>query len=241
MIRKLAISAAIVIGSASWVSTPAHALVISTNGSLSSSGAASQIIVAPPNVNDDAAFNNSIQAFNEAVGHSLTANLAVDGGFITAGTRVDSHMIFLNSGPGNSSTLIEHGAGGNQNAASFTFDGLILGVMSTSNGSFEVASSSFLGAAGTIYPLATFSARGMEGDPLDGNKNNDWYALAGSTINLGMRVTEPGDWIRVITVSQASSGPSPVPIPAIFPIFAAVMGLFGFVGWRKRRRAIAVA
>ena len=33
---------------------------------------------------------------------------------------------------------------------------------------------------------------------------------------------------------------SPVPIPAIFPIFAAVMGLFGFVGWRRRRRAAAV-
>ena len=33
---------------------------------------------------------------------------------------------------------------------------------------------------------------------------------------------------------------SPVPIPAIFPIFAAVMGLFGFVGWRRRRK-LAVA
>jgi len=31
--------------------------------------------------------------------------------------------------------------------------------------------------------------------------------------------------------------PSPVPIAAIFPIFAVVMGLFGFVGWRRRRAA----
>jgi len=34
---------------------------------------------------------------------------------------------------------------------------------------------------------------------------------------------------------------SPVPVPAIFPIFAAVMGLFGFVCWRRRCRIAATA
>ena len=37
------------------------------------------------------------------------------------------------------------------------------------------------------------------------------------------------------------TGPSGVPIPAIFPIFAAVIGLFGWFGWRRRRKAAAEA
>ena len=43
--------------------------------------------------------------------------------------------------------------------------------------------------------------------------------------------------LYAVTGTGPPGGPSPVPIPAIFPIFAAVMGLFGFVGWRRRRAA----
>lgn len=205
----------------------ANAALVSTNGSLSSMGDAASIITAPADMNDDAAFNQAIQAFDEVSGYLLTADLAVDGGLISAGTRVDSHMIFLNSGPGNVGTAIAHGAGPNQNAASFTFDGDILGVMSDRAGSLEVASSDFLGLATALYPVAAFSARGMEGDPLDGRTDNDWYSFLGDTISLGMRVTEPGDWIRVVTVSQ-------VPVPAALPLFLTGLAGLGFAARRRK-------
>ena len=205
---------------------PASAALLSTNGSPSSTGAKAAIIAAPANVNDDQAYNEAIQAFNEVIGYTLTADLAVDGDTIAKGTRVDSHMIFLNSGPGNNRALIEHGFNGDA-AATFTFDGTILGVMSNSNGSFEVASSSFLGASGTIYPTSPFGARGLENDPLIGT-NDDYYSVNCDTITVGLRVTEPGDWMRVVTVSQ-------VPLPAGLPLFLAALAGLGFLA---RRRAV---
>lgn len=208
----------------------ANAALVSTNGSLSSQGVAASIITAPTDMNDDAAFNQAIQAFDEVQSYVLLNDLAVDGGTISAGTRVDSHMIFLNSGPGNSTSPISHGAGGNQNAASFTFSGDILGVMSDSTGSLEVASSGFLGLATTLYPVSAFNARGMEGNPLDGRTDNDWYSFLGDTISLGMNVTEPGDWIRVVTVSQ-------VPVPAALPLFLTGLAGLGFAARRRRKAA----
>jgi len=34
---------------------------------------------------------------------------------------------------------------------------------------------------------------------------------------------------------------SPVPIPAVLPVFAAAVGFLGFIGWRTRRRALLAA
>ncbi|MFV0475721.1 MAG: VPLPA-CTERM sorting domain-containing protein [Pikeienuella sp.] len=227
LLNATAVSAAVSIVVFSAVA--ADAALVSTNGSLSSRGVAASIIEAPADANDDAAFNDAIQAFNEVQGYTLLGDLMVDGGIIAAGTRVDSHMIFLNSGPGNSRAPISHGAGSNRNAASFTFDGDILGVMSASNGALEVASNDFLGLAATLYPVSPFSARGMEGNPLDGRMNDDWYSVLADTITLGMNVTEPGDWVRVVTVSQ-------VPVPAALPLF--LTGLAG-LGYAARRRKSA--
>ena len=187
--------------------TSAHAALLSTNGSLSDQGVAAAIIAAPADANDDAASNLAIQAFDEAQNVVLSRDIQIDGGMILAGTLVSSHMIFLNSGPGDDDTRISHGIGGTD-AATFTFDGEILGVMSDKPGAYEVASSDILGAAGTSYPGAAFNARGMEENPLSGT-NNDYYSFFGNTIEVGMLVTEPGDWIRVVTVSA-------VPLPASF-------------------------
>ena len=144
------------------------------------------LLPAPNNVIDDppGATNTHQQAFNERQGVTLLANLAVDDGVIPAGTVVDSHMIFLNT-DGNV-TVYDYGV-------AWTFNGLILGVMSDGTGSLEVASSPILGAVGTTYPAAPFSARGMESD--------DGYVVSGNTITVDMGVSEPGDWIRVITRS----------------------------------------
>lgn len=209
----------------------AGAVLVSVSGPTSSlNNTSAEIIAAPSNADDDEAFNEGIQGFNEAIGVLLASELDVDGGTIAAGMRVDSHMIFLNSGPGNSSQRIEHGTGaGFQGGVEFTFDGMVLGVMSDSIGQLEFDSTPVLGAAGTTYPGSTFPARGMEGDPLDGLFNNDWYFFSGNTIRLGMEVTEPGDWIRVVTVSQ-------VPLPATLPLLGGALGLMGFLRWRRQRR-----
>lgn len=205
-------------------STVQASIISYTRGASSVGGFGDLLLVAPADATDDAAFNTGIDGFNEQQFFTLTSDLAVDGGLIGAGTVVNSHMLFLNSGPGNNSQLIEHGAGGNLSQVSFTFDGTILGVMSTSNGSLEIASQ-FLGATGTLYPVANMSARGMEGNPLDGLMNDDWYDFSGDTIRLGMRVTEPGDWIRVVTAA--------VPEPSIIALFG--LGLLG-LGITRRRK-----
>jgi hypothetical protein len=180
---------------------PAQAALIGVSDPLGPAllGGFAAIIAAPPDANEDAAFNFGQEGFDEAQGVVLPEDIAVDGGIIPAGTLVNSHMIFLNTGPGNNPERNTH------YGVEWRFDGEILGVMSISNGSFEVATSAFLGAAGTLYPLAPFPARGMEGSDGDGPRGNglpgpDGYAILDPfTLRVGMAVGEPGDWIRVVT------------------------------------------
>jgi hypothetical protein len=140
------------------------------------------IIAAPDSVIDDppGATNTHQQAFDERQGVLLVADLDVDGGTIPAGTYVNSHMIFLNTEVGSAS-----------DTQTWTFDGVILGVMSDQWGTLEIASTPLLGAPGTDYPAVAFNARGMEG--------SDSYSVSGNQITVNMWVSEPGDWIRVIT------------------------------------------
>jgi hypothetical protein len=143
------------------------------------------MIAAPPSIVDDppGAVNEHQQAFNERQNVPLAAPLAVDGGFIAAGTVVNSHMIFLNT---------EGDVGAVDDGVEWTFNGPILGVMSDQGGTLEAASSPILGAPGTTYPGA-FPYRGME--------PRDSYTVAGNKITVNMGVSEPGDWIRVVTAA----------------------------------------
>jgi len=172
------------------------------------------IIAAPGSIEDDTTINNHQQAFNEAQNVLLATDLSVDSGVISAGSLVNSHMIFLNTGGYTFASDPD---------VVWEFDGEILGVMSDFTGSLEVASSDFLGALGTTYPGSTFNARGMEGQ--------DSYSFLGSTVTVSMFVTEPGDWIRVVTGAGAAS---PVPEPATMLLFGT--GLVGLVGARFRKK-----
>jgi hypothetical protein len=134
------------------------------------------------------ASNTHQQAFNELQVVVLTAPIAVDGGiWIPAGTAVNSHMIFLNQPDCVSCSLLA-------DQATWTFNGNILGVMSDSSGSAEAATTLVLGAPATFYPGA-FADRGFEID--------DAYAISGNAITVRMSVTQPGDWIRVVTKATA--------------------------------------
>jgi len=212
------------------VTVPARATIISVfdpDGSNLAGLAA--IIPAPADANNDGAFGIAQQGFDEAQGVVLPANIVVDGlGIIPIGTLVDSHMIFLNQEPGAPNVGIQHFN------VEWTFSGAILGIMSQSMGEMEVATSAFLGAPGTLYPAAPFSARGMEnnGDGLgpdgDGTPGPDGYAILDPfRLRVGMGVSEPGDWIRVITRAQ-------VPEPMTLALLGAGL-VFAALSTRARR------
>lgn len=171
------------------------------------------IIAAPASVYNDApgAENNHQQGFNEMQNVVLEFDIDVDEGIITAGTVVNSHMIFLNTPETDIVTTDPD--------VQWIFDGIILGVMSDNYGVMEAATNSILGAPGTLYP-GSFNDRGLE---LTGVNNPDSYTVSGNSIIITMSVNEPGDWIRVIT--------APVPVPGSFLLLGSAM--IGFAGFRR--------
>lgn len=202
----------------------ATAAIISVSGPTSSAGTLPEIIPAPANVLEDDPTNTGMQGFDEAQGVVLSQDYDTDLGSIGQGTRVDSHMIFLNSV---GDAQLTH-----QDVV-WTFDGLIIGIMSDQGGLLEAASSDELGAPGTNYttpfpgsgPAAPFTYRGLE-------SNFDMYQISGNQLTIRMLVTEPGDWVRVITAPPPGEE---VPEPGTVALFGA--GLFGFAWLRRKRKA----
>ncbi len=179
------------------------------------------IVPAPVSaLNDGLGSNDNQLGFDELQGVTLLADLDVDAAAdIGAGTVVNSHMILLNRADNSGGSANELFADNE-----WTFDGAILGVMSNQSGTIEGASSGFLGAAGTSYPGAGgFSARGLENN----DAANDFYTLIGpNTLRVAMHVTQPGDWIRVVT--------APVPVPSAMLLFGTgLVGLIAFRGMKK--------
>lgn len=209
MKATVAASAVAILAAGLWAA-PADATLIGVSGGNSSAGTAPAIIAAPSDVLNGTVANSGMQGFNEVHKYTTLESYKMDGGVLGAGSYVDSHMIFLNKADDVAGTLTH-------SSVTWTFDGLILGVMSDSTGSFEAASTPELGNPATNYPAAGFAARGLEG--------GDSYSVSGNMITVTMQVTQPGDWIRVVT--QA-------PEPGTLAIFG--VGLAG-LGIARRRRA----
>lgn len=176
----------------------------------------SEVIPAPIVINNGAPGNNTtVKAFEEATGVVLTADLGNTLPTISAGTAVDSHMLFLNREDTSSVlTVVDY---------SFTFSetiiGLILGTTNVNNTTFGTNGFPVLAAAGTTYG----TLNGFEG------RGDTWTITGGNTISGRMTVTQPGDWIRVITES-----PAPVPLPAAGWMLLAGVG--GLAAARKARK-----
>jgi hypothetical protein len=68
------------------------------------------------------------------------------------------------------------------------------------------------------------------------------FAAYGNTIHLFFDFLEPGAYYNSVSGHDYSSGaltPSPVPLPAALPLFAAGLSAMGVVGWRRKRKAVA--
>lgn len=171
---------------------PMSATLVSVVGPLSSLGASPAIIAPPANVLSLNALNFGQQGFNEAQSVVTSTGYLTDQGVLPAGSLVDSHMIFFNApGPG---FAYHYGV-------LWTFDNPIVGVMSGILGGMEALSTPELGAPGTNYTVpflgsglpAPYLGRGLEPD------FGDSYVILGNSLLLNSAVTDPGDWVRVIT------------------------------------------
>jgi hypothetical protein len=172
-----------------------------------------EIIVAV-SVQEDGVTNDLQQGFNEKQGVLIGgAGVSVDSGSVAAGMRVDSHLIFLNTPSGTPRT---------DTGAEWVFSGDIIGVMSDKDGGLMAATDSIF-AAFNNYFADVVGGSGFDNQGLEGSF--DGYTFAGNVLSLDMRVTEPGDWIRVLTVSE-------VPVPAALFLFAPA--LLGFLGLRRK-------
>lgn len=178
-------------------------------------------IIAAVSVQEDSPTNTAQQGFNEKQGVILTSDIAVDGGTIAKGMKVDSHLIFLNTKTGSA-----------YDRQKWVFSGTILGVMSQQNGNMLMNSNSQLAAFNNYFAipglgtLGPFSAQGLEQMNLEAI-NQDGYAVSGNMLDLAMYVKEPGDWVRVVTVSE-------VPVPAALWLFAPALA--GLVGLRRKSK-----
>lgn len=204
-------------------------------GSLAGFEKGGQLIDAPAAVHNESgkggyaaspSDTNPMKGFNEKQNFTLEKALMLDGKkTIAAGTRISSHMIFLNQPDQFKSKLVA--------GATWLFSGNILGVISSANGSLQTASD-YLGAPGTIYP-GSFKARGLESNNPGGSNllKGDGYRINGNELSLAMHVTQPGDWIRVITAADDTSSAAAVPEPAtITGVLVA-----GAIGARLRKRS----
>jgi hypothetical protein len=217
MFEKLRLTAiAAVAGLA--LAAPASAAVVSVSGPLSSLGAAAQIIATPGEVFTDALTSNGIVAFNEVQGMTLPVSLNTNNGVVAAGTRVDSHIVFMNGVTGNKLT---HGTVADP--VEILFSGPILGVITNMGG--IGLSSGLLGLVGPTTYASPFQLIGLEG--------HDHISFLGSTLSLALKTWKPGDWIRVVTAAPALPA---VPLPAAGLLL--IGGLGGLAALRRTRKTV---
>lgn len=223
----------------SIVASPAQAALIGVS-------AGGEIISPPDRALNSTIFDNELMlGFDEQQNVILSRDIEIDdpdngpdnwiydslwSDIIPEGKQVDSHMILVNK---------ENGQPGHINLdnVDWQFSGRILGVMSDRHGVREAMTTDLLGSTTTLYPttgrgsalggtdsdFAGFRRRGMERHA-DGI---DFYeVLTSNTLRVDMRATQPGDWIRVVTMDVPEPGSGLVLL---------TLGALGAAGVLKRK------
>jgi hypothetical protein len=132
--------------------------------------------------------------FDERTDFFLARNLNADNGVVVqAGAIYSSHMIFLNQEDSQSDPVSA--------TATYHFSCCVVAIMSDTDGLLEAASSDVAGAVGTAYP-GSFAARGLE------SGDSATIGPDGRSVVVNMSVSQPGDWIRVITRVCGGSCPN---------------------------------
>jgi len=198
----------------------ASALLMSVQAQAAIVGVTGQgVQIAPTVVEEDGVLSTDgngryVQnGFDEQQGVFLGSALDADAGVgsIAGNQYVNSHLIFLNT-KGNTSA---------STTAAWEFDGKILGIMSDTGGNLMEASDPLL-----AYANYFTNTGGSSAFNLAGFESNDSYSGLGTNfLTVISNVREPGDWIRVVTVSE-------VPVPAALWLFAPA--LMGFLGLRRK-------
>ena len=148
---------------------------------------------------------------------------------LPSGVTVDSHMIFLNQPREENGPL--------RFEMAFTFDGAVLGIMNHaknlawSDETFGLLDDIlYPGQPGSPYK-ANYAKRGH--GSADGDGDYVYYDPADpNTVIVSTKVTQPGDWIRIITLSPEEP-PVVTPEPSTFALM--LLGGAGLLAIRKRR------
>ncbi|GAA0487365.1 hypothetical protein GCM10009096_32800 [Parasphingorhabdus litoris] len=180
-----------------------------TGGSALNNGGVFQQLNPMPgfNVGNNNQQSLNLFAFDEQ--QNVTLGAAIGG--LAAGTVVNSHYVFFDSGP-------------SRRAIGYVdFDSDILAVLDAKS-DMDLTDAS-LGNPNVNY--ISVALRGLEGA--------DSFNVMGDRLNVNFRASDPGDYIRVLTAAPA------VPEPATWAMMIGGFGLVGGALRRRRKMATKVS